>query len=99
MALEEEGYAVAEAGCADAAIASFEAGPAALVLVDLMLTGMSGLGALPRPSGARSDGPIIVVTAKTDRTPLRGEIDRALSVVDAGLELLTPALQRPRGAN
>lgn len=65
LALEDEGYAIAGAGTAEAGLESFNAQPADLVLVDLMLPGISGLDCI-RELRKRSDVPIVVVSARED---------------------------------
>jgi DNA-binding response OmpR family regulator len=65
MALEDEGFVVAEAASGEAALEVFERQPADLVLVDLMLPGMNGFD-LCRSLRSASDVPIVVVTARVD---------------------------------
>ncbi len=65
MALEEEGHSVAEAGSGEDALEAFQRDPAAVVLVDLMLPGMSGFD-LCREIRHTSDVPIIIITARSD---------------------------------
>lgn len=65
LSFESEGYDVIEAGSGEHALDLFDATPADLVLVDLMLPGMDGFEccrALRRDSAV----PIIMVTARTD---------------------------------
>ncbi|HIY67424.1 MAG TPA: response regulator transcription factor [Candidatus Agrococcus pullicola] len=73
--LEREGYVVAVVEDGDRAIATFDAEPADLVLLDLMLPGKSGTEVC-RELRARSGVPIIMVTAKDT------EVDKVV-----GLEL------------
>ena len=73
--LEREGYAVEVAGDGHRALERFRAGAPALVVLDLMLPGLSGLDVC-RTIRAESDVPIIIVTAKDS------EADKV-----AGLEL------------
>ncbi len=65
MALEDEGWQVAEAATGELALAEFEAHPADVVLIDLMLPGMDGFE-LCRAVRRTSDVPIVMVTARTD---------------------------------
>lgn len=65
MALEDEGYTVAEAATAEDALTMFRTEPFDVVLVDVLLPGMSGLE-LCRELRTHSDVPIIVVTARSD---------------------------------
>jgi DNA-binding response OmpR family regulator len=65
MALEDEGWEVAEAESGEAGLASFQAAPADIVLIDLMLPGMDGFEVC-RSIRRSSDVPIIMVTARTD---------------------------------
>jgi DNA-binding response OmpR family regulator len=65
MALEDEGYAVAEAESGEAALAAFDHRQPDVVLIDLMLPGMDGFD-LCRNLRRRSDVPAIMVTARTD---------------------------------
>jgi DNA-binding response OmpR family regulator len=65
LALEQEGYAIDEAGSGEEALDVFGRGPADLALVDLMLPGMDGFEcckALRKDSAV----PIIMVTARND---------------------------------
>jgi len=65
LALEDEGFAVDDVDNGEQAIEQFEAEPAELVLIDLMLPGMDGFEccrALRRSSAV----PIIIVTARAD---------------------------------
>jgi DNA-binding response OmpR family regulator len=61
--LERDGYAVAEAGDGDAAIAAYDAAPADLVILDLMLPGMQGETVL-EVLRERGDVPILITSAK-----------------------------------
>jgi DNA-binding response OmpR family regulator len=65
MVLEDEGYAVTEAGSGEDALASFARTPADIVLIDLMLPGMDGFETC-RSLRRTSDVPVIMVTARTD---------------------------------
>jgi DNA-binding response OmpR family regulator len=65
MALEDEGYVVAEAESGEAALAAFDHRQPDVVLIDLMLPGMDGFD-LCRNLRRRSDVPAIMVTARTD---------------------------------
>ena len=63
LALEDEGYAVLEAGCGEAALACFSAGPPDVVLIDVMLPGLDGFEVC-RLIRRSSDVPIVMVTAR-----------------------------------
>jgi DNA-binding response OmpR family regulator len=65
MALEDEGYVVAEAESGEAALGAFDNRQPDVVLIDLMLPGMDGFD-LCRNLRSRSDVPAIMVTARTD---------------------------------
>ncbi len=65
MALEDEGWSVAEAANGEDALELLAAGPVELVLVDLMLPGMSGFEVV-RAIRRMSDVPIVIVTARSD---------------------------------
>jgi DNA-binding response OmpR family regulator len=65
LALEDEGYRVAEAGSGEEALALLDREPAELVLVDLMLPGISGFEVV-RSIRRSSDVPIVIVTARSD---------------------------------
>jgi DNA-binding response OmpR family regulator len=65
LALEEEGHQIVEAASGEDALVAFEREPAAVVLVDLMLPGMSGYDVC-RELRRTSDVPIIIVTARSD---------------------------------
>ena len=65
LVLEDDGYDVVEAASAEEGLAAFSADPAACVIVDLMLPGMSGFDCC-RSLRKHSDVPIIIVTAKSD---------------------------------
>lgn len=65
LVLEDEQYGVAEAGSAEAALATFQERPAQLVLIDVMLPGLDGFE-LCRSLRRSSDVPIIMVTARSD---------------------------------
>jgi len=65
LALEEEGYDLAEADSGEAALARFAEQAADVVLIDVMLPGMDGLECCRRLRQA-STVPIIMVTARTD---------------------------------
>ncbi len=64
--LSDEGYDVDEADTAEAALARFERSPADCVLLDVMLPDLDGFDVCRRLR-ARSDVPIIMVSARTDR--------------------------------
>src|SRR5438270_9539932 len=65
MALEDEGYTVAEAPTGDRAVELFAASPPDVVLLDVMLPGMNGFDVC-RALRHGSDVPIIMVTARSD---------------------------------
>ena len=65
LALEDEGYDVAEADSAELALASIGARDPDVVIVDLMLPGIDGFQCC-REIRRTSDVPIIVVTARSD---------------------------------
>jgi DNA-binding response OmpR family regulator len=65
LALEDEGYTVDDVGSGEKAIELFEAEPAELVLIDLMLPGMDGFKTC-RALRRTSTVPIIMVTARSD---------------------------------
>jgi DNA-binding response OmpR family regulator len=67
MALEDEGYSVAEAPTGDRAVELFAAAPPDVVLLDVMLPGMNGFDVC-RALRQASDVPIIMVTARSDTT-------------------------------
>jgi DNA-binding response OmpR family regulator len=63
--LRDEGYDADEAGTAEVALATFERRPADCVLLDVMLPDLDGFEVCRRLR-ARSDVPIIMVTARAD---------------------------------
>jgi DNA-binding response OmpR family regulator len=65
MALEDEGWTVVETDCGEDALAAFNAEPADVVLIDIMLPGMDGFE-LCRSIRRNSDVPIVMVTARVD---------------------------------
>jgi DNA-binding response OmpR family regulator len=65
LALEDEGYIVDDVGSGEEAVQQFEADPAELVLIDLMLPGMDGFEAC-RALRRTSTVPVIMVTARSD---------------------------------
>ena len=65
LALEDEGYDVAEADSAELALATIAIQDPDVVIVDLMLPGMDGFQCC-REIRRTSDVPIIVVTARSD---------------------------------
>jgi DNA-binding response OmpR family regulator len=65
MALEDEGWEVIEAESGEDALVSWGAGPADVVLIDLMLPGMDGFEVC-RHIRKASDVPIVMVTARAD---------------------------------
>jgi DNA-binding response OmpR family regulator len=65
LALEDEGYEVAQTASAEEALDSFAAVEPDVMLVDLMLGGMSGFDCI-REVRRTSDIPIVVVSARDD---------------------------------
>jgi DNA-binding response OmpR family regulator len=65
MALEDEGWDVVEAESGEEAVEAFNANPADVVLIDLMLPGIDGFEVC-RTLRRGSDVPIVMVTARTD---------------------------------
>jgi DNA-binding response OmpR family regulator len=65
MALEDEGWEVAEAESGEVAVDVFGSAPTDVVLIDLMLPGMDGFE-LCRTIRKSSDVPILMVTARAD---------------------------------
>jgi DNA-binding response OmpR family regulator len=65
LALEDEGWAVEEAGTGEDALGSFQQQPADVVLIDIMLPGIDGFEVC-RSIRRISDVPIVMVTARAD---------------------------------
>ncbi|MEQ8716015.1 MAG: response regulator transcription factor [Acidimicrobiales bacterium] len=65
LALEDEGWEVAEAESGEDALASFKKDPADVVLIDIMLPGIDGFEVC-RSLRRVSDVPIVMVTARAD---------------------------------
>jgi DNA-binding response OmpR family regulator len=65
MALEDQGYRVAEAADGETALQRFRDQPADLVVLDLMLPGMDGFECC-RQVRRLSDAPIVIVSARGD---------------------------------
>jgi DNA-binding response OmpR family regulator len=65
LALEDEGWTVAEAGNGEDALAQFQQEPADVVLIDIMLPGIDGFEVC-RSIRRTSDVPIVMVTARAD---------------------------------
>jgi DNA-binding response OmpR family regulator len=65
LALEDEGWNVAEAGTGEDALAQFQQEPADVVLIDIMLPGIDGFEVC-RSIRRTSDVPIVMVTARAD---------------------------------
>ena len=65
LALEDEGYEVAEAESGEDALLAFGQNPADVVLIDIMLPGMDGFEVC-RSIRKISDVPIVMVTARAD---------------------------------
>jgi DNA-binding response OmpR family regulator len=65
LALEDEGWTVAEAANGEDALASFQQEPADVVLIDIMLPGIDGFEVC-RSIRRTSDVPIVMVTARAD---------------------------------
>ncbi len=67
LSLEDEGYAVVEAGSGEEALEVFSGDPVEVVLIDVMLPGIDGFDVC-RAIRRSSDVPIVMVTARTDTT-------------------------------
>jgi DNA-binding response OmpR family regulator len=65
LALEDEGWAVEEAGTGEDALGAFQQQPADVVLIDIMLPGIDGFEVC-RSIRRISDVPIVMVTARAD---------------------------------
>ena len=65
LALEDEGWTVAEAANGEDALALFQQEPADVVLIDIMLPGIDGFEVC-RSIRRSSDVPIVMVTARAD---------------------------------
>ncbi len=65
LALEDEGWVVAEAATGEDALASFQREPTDVVLIDIMLPGIDGFEVC-RSIRHISDVPIVMVTARSD---------------------------------
>ncbi len=65
LALEDEGWTVAEAATGEDALESFQQEPADVVLIDIMLPGIDGFEVC-RSIRRTSDVPIVMVTARAD---------------------------------
>jgi DNA-binding response OmpR family regulator len=65
LALEDEGWEVAEAATGEDALQHFQNQPADVVLIDIMLPGMDGFEVC-RSIRRSSDVPIVMVTARAD---------------------------------
>lgn len=65
LALEDEGWIVDEAASGEEAVELFQATPADVVLIDIMLPGIDGFE-LCRTLRRTSDVPIVMVTARND---------------------------------
>jgi DNA-binding response OmpR family regulator len=65
LALEDEGWTVAEAATGEDALALFQQEPADVVLIDIMLPGIDGFEVC-RSIRRTSDVPIVMVTARAD---------------------------------
>ena len=65
LALEDEGWVVAEASTGEDALTSFQREPADVVLIDIMLPGIDGFEVC-RSIRRISDVPIVMVTARAD---------------------------------
>jgi DNA-binding response OmpR family regulator len=65
LALEDEGWSVAEAADGEEALAKFQQEPADVVLIDIMLPGVDGFEVC-RSIRRTSDVPIVMVTARAD---------------------------------
>ncbi len=78
MVLEDAGYEVREAGSAPEALRLIREEPPALLLLDLMMPGRSGLDLLGeiRQQPATADLPVVVVTA----VGVRQDLDQAATL-------------------
>ena len=65
LALEDEGWTVAEAATGEDALTAFQQDPADVVLIDIMLPGIDGFEVC-RSIRRTSDVPIVMVTARAD---------------------------------
>lgn len=65
LALEDEGWTVAEASTGEEALEAFQQDPADVVLIDIMLPGIDGFEVC-RSIRRTSDVPIVMVTARAD---------------------------------
>jgi DNA-binding response OmpR family regulator len=65
LALEDEGWTVAEAATGEDALTQFQGEPADVVLIDIMLPGIDGFEVC-RSIRRTSDVPIVMVTARAD---------------------------------
>jgi DNA-binding response OmpR family regulator len=65
LALEDEGWTVAEAATGEDALTQFQGEPADVVLIDIMLPGIDGFEVC-RSIRRSSDVPIVMVTARAD---------------------------------
>ena len=65
LALEDEGWQVAEAASGEDALVTFQRDPADVVLIDIMLPGIDGFEVC-RSIRRISDVPIVMVTARAD---------------------------------
>ncbi|MSO87092.1 MAG: response regulator transcription factor [Acidimicrobiia bacterium] len=65
LALEDEGWVVAEAATGEDALTSFQQQPADVVLIDIMLPGIDGFEVC-RSIRRLSDVPIVMITARAD---------------------------------
>jgi DNA-binding response OmpR family regulator len=65
LALEDEGWTVAEAATGEDALTQFQQEPADVVLIDIMLPGIDGFEVC-RSIRRTSDVPIVMVTARAD---------------------------------
>lgn len=65
LALEDEGWSVAEAANGEDALTAFQHEPADVVLIDIMLPGIDGFEVC-RSIRRNSDVPIVMVTARAD---------------------------------
>ncbi len=85
MCLEGSGYAVTQAGTADAALAALRRGSHDLALLDLRFGGVSGLDLLPQMLAIAPDMPVILFTAYAT-------VDTAVEAIKRGAEdyLLKP---------
>ena len=90
LALEDEGWDVAEAEDGEEALSAFNAQPCDVVLIDIMLPGIDGFEVC-RAIRRESDVPIVMVTARNDTHDV-------VAGLEAGRRRLPDQAVRPQGA-